>query len=117
MGKIQEFKLEKEEMETGINRAKSMVRVYQAGEWNADEIESHFKEWKKIAARIKKGAPMVDKLNTVRPASVDYKNQLNNLYDYLMTLLGFYDLFFKCMFKHEPQLYYDAQAEILLELK
>jgi hypothetical protein len=111
------MKLSEEEKTLGKNRIGSLLKAYRQNGINAEQINKYFGEWKEIAQRLKVGGGILDKNQAIQSGSKEHLEGMQDLYAYLLKLLGMYDAFFKVKFSGEIERYERARSAILVELK
>lgn len=99
LSKAEELQISSEEVRTMVERVNYMIRARNEHPFSEESERKIFEEWVTLAKRLRKGEEMIK--HTIATVSADLLpshtkyQKLVNLYDFLLSLLGFYDLFFK----------------------
>lgn len=110
---IYRLAVSEEERKVTSARVKSLLNTYKRGVMTKQEVDRYYGEWIEVAGRLNKGAIMLDNSKAVQEPSKQREKELGDLYKLLLEMLGMYELFFKRMFKDNPDHYYRAQRKVI----
>ncbi|MGE7305827.1 hypothetical protein AAXE64_27135 [Priestia megaterium] len=108
------WQISDKERETMKARVAQMVKIKSSADLSEEEQKQFFAEWVNITNRLRKGKELITKMERQQEPGQDLRLdqnyiKLTHLYEFLFTMLGYYDLFFKQKFpKEEHERYQTA---------
>jgi hypothetical protein len=97
---VQQLNIKKDEVESMTKRVNFMIKVRKFNNLKEEYVTKIHDEWVTIAKRLKKGQQMLveaeSNCSDVSKLRDDKRyTSLSNLYDFLLSILGYYDRFFR----------------------
>jgi hypothetical protein len=101
-----ELNISKDEVEATKNRITFMLQVMKKNNLQEEYVTKIYEEWVSVAKRLKKGEEMINKteLGYADKSQMDSDQRfmkLMNLYTFLLSVLAYYDNFFKVTLSEE----------------
>lgn len=96
----QRLNISKDEVKSMAQKVNFMIYVSKENRLKEEHVTKIYDEWVTVAKRLKKGGQMIEEYCAVIPNAWDRETNkkyigLSNLYDFLMAILGYYDMFFR----------------------
>lgn len=97
---VQRYNISKDEVDSSSKKVRFMLQVMKQNNLKEEYVTKIYEEWVTVAKRLKKGREMIEQTEQTFPTNTQldtndrFKN-LMNLYSFLLSVLGFYDTFFK----------------------
>jgi hypothetical protein len=103
---VVELNISKDEVEATKNRFTFMLQVMKKNNLQEEYVTKIYEEWVSIAKRLKKGEEMINKteLGYADKSQLERDQRfikLMNLYTFLLSILTFYDYFFKAVLSED----------------
>lgn len=97
---VKELNISIDEVKSMAQKISFLIYVSKENRLKEEHVTRIYNEWVTVAKRIKKGAALIEQTASVIPNVWERESNkrymsLANLYDFLMAILGYYDMFFK----------------------
>lgn len=106
---VEQLNIKKDEVESMKQKVKFMIDVIESNNLKEEYVTKIYEEWAAVAKRLKKGKQMMDETEMSYPDKSKLMEDkrfasLSDLYDFLLSILGYYDTFFRTTLSREHYL-------------